>query len=47
MIIINAQCDECQATYTIEHDLEEDLYEIEYCPFCGTEDVQIETDEEL
>ena len=42
MIIINVQCDECQATYTIEHDLEEKLYEIEYCPFCGSEDIEIE-----
>jgi len=42
MIIINVQCDECQATYTIEHDLEEKLYEIEYCTFCGSEDIEIE-----
>jgi Zn finger protein HypA/HybF involved in hydrogenase expression len=44
MIIINVQCDECQATYTIEHDLDEKLYEIEYCPFCGSVDIEIEED---
>jgi Zn finger protein HypA/HybF involved in hydrogenase expression len=44
MIIINVQCDECQATCTIEHDLEEKLYEVEYCPFCGAEDIEIEED---
>ena len=44
MIIINVQCDECQATCTIEHDLEEKIYEVERCPFCGAEDIEIEED---
>jgi Zn finger protein HypA/HybF involved in hydrogenase expression len=44
MIIINVQCDECQATCIIEHDLEEKSYEVVHCPFCGAEDIQIEED---
>jgi Zn finger protein HypA/HybF involved in hydrogenase expression len=47
MIIINVQCDECQATCTIEHDLDDKLYEIERCPFCQGEDIQIDIDEEI
>ena len=44
MIIINVQCDECQATYTIEHDLEENIYEVAYCSFCKSPDIEIEED---
>ncbi len=47
MIIINVQCDECQATCTIEHDLDDDLYVVEICPFCRSEDVSIDVDEEI
>tara|TARA_Y100000758_G_C16020630_1_gene411003 strand:- start:328 stop:474 length:147 start_codon:yes stop_codon:yes gene_type:complete len=47
MIIINVQCDECQATCTIEHDLDDELYEITVCPFCQGEDIQIDIDEEI
>jgi hypothetical protein len=47
MIIINIQCDECQATFTIEHDLEERLYEINNCPFCLGEDIQKDVGEDI
>lgn len=47
MIIISVQCDECQATCTVEHNLDEELYTIEVCPFCGSEDVEIIVDEEV
>ena len=47
MIIINVQCDECQATCTIEHDLDDDLYTIEVCPFCNSKDIDVDIDEEV
>jgi Zn finger protein HypA/HybF involved in hydrogenase expression len=47
MIIINVQCDECQATCTIEHDLDDNLYEIDKCPFCQSEDIQLDVEEEI
>jgi len=46
MIIVNMDCDDCQGTCTVEHDLEPTLYEVEYCPFCGAEDISIEITEE-
>jgi hypothetical protein len=47
MIIINVQCDECHASCTIEHDLDENSYEVEKCPFCGAVDIDIEIEEDL
>jgi len=47
MIIVNVQCDECQATCKVEHDLDEEHYKIETCPFCGSEDLCIECDESI
>ena len=47
MIIVNMQCDECEATCTIEHDLDEKIYEVEYCPFCKGEFIQIDVEEEI
>ena len=46
MIIVNMDCDDCQGTCTVEPDLDETLYEVEYCPLCGAEDIQIEITEE-
>jgi Zn finger protein HypA/HybF involved in hydrogenase expression len=45
MIIINMQCDDCQATCSVEHELDEKLYEVENCPFCGGEFIHIEEEE--
>jgi len=28
-------CEECSAEYQVKHDLEETLYIIKYCRFCG------------
>ena len=28
-------CEECSAEYQVKHDLEETLYIIKYCTFCG------------
>jgi hypothetical protein len=45
-------CDECDAEFKIEHDLEESVYKMEYCIFCGeqlssdlTDDVESDEDE--
>ena len=40
------QCDDCQATCSVEHELDEKLYEVENCPFCGGEFIHIEEEEE-
>jgi|TARA_B110000495_G_C22917948_1_gene536242 Zn finger protein HypA/HybF involved in hydrogenase expression len=45
MIIVNVQCDECQATCTIEHELETDVYKVTTCPFCHSDAIDI--DEEV
>lgn len=46
MIIIDVECDDCHATYIIDHDLSEESYAIEYCSFCGGGDIQTEVTEE-
>ena len=33
----------CEAEFTIKHNLDEDHYRVEYCPFCGD---TLETDED-
>ena len=35
-------CDSCSATYIIVHELPEDMYTEQYCPFCGEEHEDIE-----
>lgn len=30
-------CLECEAEFTIRHDMDDDHYMVEYCPFCGVE----------
>jgi len=37
-------CDNCAATYIIVHELPEDNYTEQYCPFCGEEHEDIEED---
>ena len=41
------QCDDCQATCTIEHELDEKLYEVEHCPFCAGEFIHTDVEEEI
>ena len=36
-------CPACEAEFTIKHNLDEDHYRVEYCPFCGD---TLETDED-
>lgn len=31
------ECEECGAVFKINYDLDEDYYNVSYCPFCGEE----------
>ena len=31
------QCEDCEASYQIKHDMEERYYTVSFCPFCGSE----------
>ena len=36
-------CDECDAEFTVHYDLDEDFYEVHFCPFCSAQiDKEIE-----
>ena len=37
-------CDNCSAQYIVRHDLPEDDYIEQYCPFCGEEHENIDDD---
>lgn len=28
-------CSSCEAEFTLRHDMDDDHYRVEYCPFCG------------
>lgn len=30
-------CLECEAEFTLRHDMDDDHYKVEFCPFCGVE----------
>ena len=30
-------CDSCDAEFKINHNLDDEYYDIKYCPFCGEE----------
>ena len=30
-------CNNCEAEFTIKHNMDDEYYEIKYCPFCGEE----------
>ncbi|MBC8548590.1 MAG: hypothetical protein H8D23_02970 [Candidatus Brocadiales bacterium] len=46
MVEVTIQCDDCQATCKVQHDLSESSYSIiEVCPFCGSDDVDTITEE--
>ena len=30
------QCEDCEASFEIKHDLDDNYYEISYCPFCAS-----------
>ncbi len=39
-------CSTCSAEFTIEHNMNEDKYQIEKCPFCDDEFIDVEEIEE-
>ena len=39
------QCDSCDAEFKIKHSMDDDAYEVYYCPFCGGE-IDNEEDQE-
>jgi len=47
MLLTTLECCECRASCVIHHDLDEDHYEIEACPFCGSDQIEHETEEDL
>ena len=40
-------CDSCSATFIIVHELPEEEYTEQYCPFCGEEHEEIQESELL
>ena len=40
-------CDNCSATFIIVHELPEEEYTEQYCPFCGEEHEEIQESELL
>ena len=47
----NIFCMSCEADFTIRHDMDDDHYRVEYCPFCGDtledgEEYEFDEDEE-
>ena len=41
---LEIECKECNAVFTIKHNLNTARYEIGFCVFCGAEDIDIEDD---
>lgn len=43
-------CASCEAEFMLKHDMDDDLYRVEYCPFCGEtmddEDYEYDVDED-
>ncbi len=42
MIVYEIECQECNATYDIKHHLNTSRYDIVYCSFCGSDNIEIE-----
>ena len=42
MTEIDIACQECNATYQLKFDLNTSRYDIVYCSFCGSDNVEIE-----
>ena len=41
---LEIECKECNAVFTIKHNLNAARYEIGFCVFCGAEDIDMEGD---
>ena len=42
MIVYEIECQECNATYEIKHHLNTSRYDIVYCSFCNSDNIEIE-----
>ena len=31
------QCEDCEASFEVKHDMDERYYNVSFCPFCATE----------
>ena len=41
---LEIDCRDCNATFRIKHSMNVSRYEIGFCPFCGSEDIDEEDD---
>ena len=41
---LEIECKECNAVFSIKHNLNAARYEIGFCTFCGAEDIDMEGD---
>lgn len=41
---LEIDCKDCNAVFKLQHNLNIARYEVEFCPFCGTEDIDMEDD---
>ena len=39
-------CDECEADFEVHYNLDEDFYQVYFCPFCGAQIDKVEDIEE-
>ena len=39
---VEVDCKDCNATFSLQHNLSLSRYEIGFCVFCGGEDIEIE-----
>lgn len=38
------ECNNCDAVFKVDHDLDDDYYKVKHCPFCGTKVTEDEED---
>jgi hypothetical protein len=38
------ECNNCDAVFKVDHDLDDDYYIVKHCPFCGTKVTEDEED---
>ena len=42
MIVYEIECQECNATYEIIHHLNTSRFDIAFCSFCGSDNIELE-----
>jgi Zn finger protein HypA/HybF involved in hydrogenase expression len=46
MIVYDIECQECNATCLVKHNLNTSRYDVSHCPICGGENIELEEYEE-